>query len=130
MSVSQSPEPQVPKSNLADQENRHGADVFSTIEASSEFEELKRKFRGFVFPMTAFFLTWYFLYIVASIWGRGLMDNKIWGNINVAYILGLSQFISTFVIAYMYWRFSNAKLDPLASRIRGEIEELDGSVKK
>lgn len=130
MSSPESPPPQVPKSNLADTSNRHGADVFTTIEESTEFAELRRKFRGFVFPMTAFFLFWYFLYIAASIWGRDMMDTKVWGNINVAYLLGLSQFLSTFIIAYLYWLFSNAKLDPLASKIRGEIEELDGSVKE
>lgn len=130
MSVSESKQPQVPKSSLSDQGNRHGSDVFTTIEQSAEFGELRRKFRGFVFPMTAFFLCWYFLYIILSIWARDMMDTKLWGNINMAYVLGLSQFLSTFIIAYLYWRFSNAKLDPLASQIRGEIEELDGSVKK
>lgn len=131
MSVSQpSQEPPVPKSSLGDHGNRHSADVFTTIEASPEFEELRKKFRGFVFPMTAFFLLWYFLYIFASIWARDLMDTKLWGNINLAYVLGLSQFLSTFIIAYLYWRFSNAKLDPLAARIRAEIEDQDGSVKR
>jgi hypothetical protein len=36
--------------------------VWAETQASPEFQELKRKFRGFAFPLTAAFLVWYFLY--------------------------------------------------------------------
>ncbi len=100
--------------------------TYSRIEESEDFRELRRKFRGFAFPMTAAFLAWYLLYVVASGWFRGFMGTKLWGNINVAYVFGLLQFVTTFVIAWLYWRHADRVLDPLAERIRGEIEGVTG----
>ncbi len=100
-----------------------GDDRYLRIEESDDFRELRRTFRGFAFPMTALFLAWYLLYVVASGWFRDFMGSKVWGNINVAYVFGLLQFVSTFVIAWVYWRHADRRLDPLASRIRGEIED-------
>lgn len=96
--------------------------TYQRIEESEDFRELRRKFRGFVFPMTAIFLAWYLLYVVASGWFRDFMGTKLWGNINVAYVFGLLQFVTTFLIAWLYWRHADRVLDPLAERIRGEIE--------
>jgi uncharacterized membrane protein (DUF485 family) len=101
-------------------------ELYATIEDSADFRELRRKFRGFAFPVTALFLAWYLLYVVASGWFHGFMGTKLWGNINVAYVFGLLQFVTTFLIAWLYWRHADRQLDPLAARIRGEIEEVDG----
>ena len=45
------------------------------------------------------------------------------GHVNVALIFGLLQFVSTFVIAALYGRFANRKLDPLAQRPERQVQE-------
>ena len=50
------------------------------------------------------------------------MNTKVVGNINVALVFGLLQFVSTFVIAYVYSRYSTKNLDPLANKLRDEFE--------
>jgi uncharacterized membrane protein (DUF485 family) len=50
------------------------------------------------------------------------MSTKLWGNINVAIVFGLLQFVSTFVITGLYVRHANRKLDPLADKIRSEMD--------
>jgi uncharacterized membrane protein (DUF485 family) len=50
------------------------------------------------------------------------MATKVVGNINVGLIFGLLQFVSTFVITTLYVRHANKNLDPLAEKLRGEIE--------
>ena len=50
------------------------------------------------------------------------MGTKVVGNINVALIFGLLQFVSTFVIAFLYSRYSTKNLDPLATKLRDEFE--------
>jgi uncharacterized membrane protein (DUF485 family) len=50
------------------------------------------------------------------------MAYKLLGNINVGLVLGLLQFVSTFVITGLYVRFANRNLDPVADRIRERIE--------
>lgn len=105
-----------------DRGDRPSVASYTEIEDAPDFRELRRRFRGFAFPVTAFFLTWYLLYIIASIWARGFMNNKVLGNINVAYIFGILQFVSTFAIALIYWRHADRNLDPLAERIRNDLE--------
>jgi uncharacterized membrane protein (DUF485 family) len=99
-------------------------EAYSRMDADPRFVELRRRFRNFVFPMTVAFLAWYLLYVLLSAFGRGFMDAKVVGNINVAFCFGLLQFVSTFVIAWLYSRFADTRLDPLAAELR---EELEGS---
>src|SRR5262245_15834534 len=93
-------------------------DRFLAVQSSPEFVRLRRALRGFVFPMTAAFIVWYALYVVLSAYARGFMSTKVVGNINVALIFGLLQFVSTFLIAWLYARFASRKLDPAAEEIR------------
>lgn len=100
-------------------------DRLLTAQRSDDFVELKSRFRRFVFPMTAVFLGWYLLYVVASGWARDFMGQKLLGNINVAYVFGLLQFVSTFLIAWLYSRHMAKNVDPVAARIRNDLEGID-----
>ena len=97
-------------------------DPWTAAQHSAEFATLRRRLRGFVFPMTAFFLTWYFLYVVLAAFAPQFMAIKVVGNINVGLIIGLLQFVTTFTITMVYVRFANKRLDPVGSRIRERIE--------
>jgi uncharacterized membrane protein (DUF485 family) len=101
----------------------HDASVYESVRESSEFQELKRRFRAWTFPMTVAFLVWYLLYVVMSGWARGFMATKVLGDINVGLIFGLLQFVSTFLIAWAYSRHAEKKLDPIADKLRHEVEE-------
>ncbi|MDQ1715509.1 MAG: hypothetical protein QOG52_292 [Frankiaceae bacterium] len=103
-------------------QSRHAAGVYEQIEDSDEFRELRHRFRSFVFPMTAAFLIWYLLYVILSAWARGFMAHKLAGNINVGFVFGLLQFVSTFLIAWLYSRYANSRLDPLSAEIRHRVE--------
>ena len=39
---------------------------YAAVEDSPRFRELKRTQRSFIFPLAAFFLVWYFLYVVLA----------------------------------------------------------------
>lgn len=103
-----------------DQAARHDP-VYDELHARPEFTELRRLYRGFVFPATVAFLTWYLLYVVMSNWAGGFMGTKVVGNVNVALVFGLLQFATTFLIAWLYARYSTAKLDPLAKTLDDEF---------
>lgn len=96
------------------------AQRYLDIQATPEFQQLRRALRRFAFPATAAFLSWYLLYIVMSIYARGFMSHKLIGHINVAYVFGLLQFVSTFALAYAYAKYAERELDPIAERIRSE----------
>ena len=88
--------------------------IYDRLAQEPEFLELRKLYRGFVFPATVAFLTWYLLYVVMSNWATGFMDTQLFGNINVALVFGLLQFATTFLLAWFYSRYSNSRLDPLA----------------
>jgi uncharacterized membrane protein (DUF485 family) len=97
------------------------ASSYLAVERTSEFAALRNALRRFVFPMTAAFLLWYALYVVLSAYARGFMDTKAVGNVNVAMVFGLLQFVSTFLIAWAYVRYADRKLDPLADQLRDRV---------
>jgi uncharacterized membrane protein (DUF485 family) len=101
--------------------------VYDRLHETSEFTELRRRYRGFVIPATIAFLAWYLLYVVMSNWAPGFMNTQVVGNINVALIFGLLQFVTTFGLAWMYSNFSNAKLDPLARDLEEAYREQAGA---
>ncbi|MBB3039320.1 DUF485 domain-containing protein [Hoyosella altamirensis] len=98
------------------------AEDFVRVQASPEFQDLRRRLRRFVFPMTVFFLGWYLLYVLLGVYATGFMGTPVFGNINVGLLLGLGQFITTFGITAWYIIFANRNLDPRAAAIREEME--------
>lgn len=101
------------------------AERYVAVQRSDEFAGLRRALRGFIFPMTVAFFLWYALYVILSAYARGFMGTKLFGsNINVALVFGLLQFVSTFLIAWLYSRYADRKIDPVADRIREEMGEV------
>lgn len=95
---------------------------FIETQQSPEFQELRTRLRKFVFPMTVFFLVWYGLYVALGAFAHDFMATPVWGNVNVGLLIGLGQFLTTFVITGLYVRFANRELDPRAAAIRDELE--------
>ena len=110
-----------------DQAQRHDP-VYDRLHETAEFTELRRRYRGFAFPATVAFLSWYLLYVVMSNWATDFMSIQLWGNINVALVFGLLQFVTTFLIAWLYSRYSTKNLDPLARQLDEEYREGRGEV--
>ena len=94
------------------------SDPYVAIQRTDDFVELRRRFRRFVFPMTALFLAWYFLYVLLAAYAPEFMSQKVWGEINVGLLFGLGQFVSTFAITVLYVRWADREFDPRAEALR------------
>jgi uncharacterized membrane protein (DUF485 family) len=110
-----------PATDAHDQAQRHDP-VYDRLHETAEFTELRRRYRGFAIPATVAFLVWYLLYVVMSNWAHDFMSAKVVGNINVALVFGLLQFVTTFAIAFAYARYMNRNVDALARQIEGEYD--------
>ena len=110
----------------ADRLPRRDHELYNRMAQERDFVELRRRYRNFAFPATIAFMSWYILYIVCNNWARDFMDTQVVGNINVALVFGLLQFVSTFTIAYFYARHARKSLDPLASKLRDEFDRETG----
>jgi len=98
------------------------ATTYEEVQASPEFAALRRRLRSFVFPLTAAFLAWYFLYVLLSTYAADFMAKKAFGNITVGLLFGLGQFVTTFAITMWYASWANKNFDPEAEAIRARIE--------
>lgn len=95
---------------------------YERAQASPEFQELRRRVRAFAFPMTAAFLLWYLSYVLLSTYAVDFMSTPVIGHVNIGLLFGLGQFASTFAITFLYVRHANRRLDPIADKIRTELE--------
>ena len=104
---------------------RTGENPYLVVERSPEFRALRSRYRRFIFPMGAVFMAWYLLLIYCAGWQREWMSKPVVGSITVGYVFALLQFLTTFLIAWLYTRYANRNIDPEASRLKGEVERLD-----
>lgn len=96
---------------------------YIAVEESPRFRELRRTQRSFIFPLAAFFLIWYFVYVLLAAFAHDFMAQRVWGDITIGLLLGLGQFVTTFAITMWYVSFANKRLDPIATEIREELEK-------
>jgi uncharacterized membrane protein (DUF485 family) len=95
---------------------------YREVAESPDFRELQRRHRSFVFPLAAVFLVWYFIYVLLAAFAHDFMATPVIGSVNVGLLFGLGQFVTTFVITMLYVRYANRRLDPLAEKIRTELD--------
>jgi uncharacterized membrane protein (DUF485 family) len=98
---------------------------YVAYEKTPQFIALKRRRIRFVFPMAAFFLLWYFAFVLVAAYRPDIMATPVSGNINLGLLLGLGQFVTTFTITMWYVSFSNKKLDPMGAELRSELEKME-----
>jgi uncharacterized membrane protein (DUF485 family) len=102
-----------------------GTTVHQRVQAGAEFAELRRRQRRFVFPVTAAFLLWYLAYVLLACYARDLMAVRVADGVNLGLVIGLLQFVSTFVISTVYVVYARDRLDPLAAQLRARVEAED-----
>ena len=71
---------------------------------------------------TVAFLVSYFLYVLLSTYAEDLMSTPVVGHLNLGLVFGLAQFASTFLITWLYVRHASRRLDPIAAKLRTELE--------
>ena len=110
-------------------EHHRGRETYTPVEESyvamqesADFQDLRKRYRGWVLPVAAGSLVWYFAYVLLTTYAPGFMSEKLVGNINVGLVAGLLQFVSTFLVTALYIRHADKELDPRSSRLREQFE--------
>jgi uncharacterized membrane protein (DUF485 family) len=97
--------PKAPHERTADEEA--GAINWEAIAASARFQELLRAKRRFIIPAMLVFIAYYFALPVLVGYARPLMEKRVFGPVNLAYLFALSQFFMAWIIAALYVRAAN-----------------------
>jgi uncharacterized membrane protein (DUF485 family) len=95
--------------------------TWEEVQASPEFQAMRRSFRRFVFPMTVAFLVWYFAYVLMAAYATEFFATPVFGNVNVGILFGLGQFLSTALITIAYVRWTDRNLDRQAAEIGARV---------
>ncbi|MEJ5997298.1 DUF485 domain-containing protein [Corynebacterium sp. H130] len=95
---------------------------FRAMQQSPQFQELRSTFRGFTFPMSVLFFVWFIAYVLVATYMPEQMGMKVFGNVNLGIVLGILQFVTTFIITWVYIKFANKNIEPRATAIRQEME--------
>ena len=113
------PAPEAPRPEVAHPGPAAGEEVhWEGLEQTEEFRELVRRRFRFVLPATIFFLVYYFLLPLGNGLAPDLMKTKVFGEVNIAYLFALSEFVMAWVLAYLYIRKANTVFDSLAAKVR------------
>ena len=88
------------------------------VAATEDFKALLAAKRGFIVPATVFFVVYYFALPLLVGYAPSVMETKVFGVVNLAYLFALSQFFMAWTIAALYLRaagrFDNMARDLLA----------------
>ena len=91
------------------------------IASSRDFRELIREKRNFILPATIFFLVYYFGFLVFVGYFPTIAEMNVIGNINIAYLSALSEFVMAWVLVYLYVRRAGL-FDRLAQAIFNKVK--------
>src|SRR5436190_6735865 len=81
---------------------------WKAIEATPDFRELVAARKRFTVPAVVFFLLYYFSLPVLVGYFPRVMETRVIGAVNLAYLFALSQFFMAWILAYLYVRRANA----------------------
>jgi uncharacterized membrane protein (DUF485 family) len=92
---------QKPSHEQTAQEDKDMAN-WNAIANDSEFKQLLSAKARFILLATIFFIIYYFTLPVLVGWFPHVMDRKVVGEVNWAYLFALSQFFMAWILAFLY----------------------------
>lgn len=90
------------------------------IAAMSTFQALLVAKQRFIIPATLFFLVYYFALPLLVGYAPQMMETKVLGVINLAYLFALSQFLMAWILAALYIRAAK-RFDVMAAEVVAEL---------
>lgn len=99
--------------------------VWDEIAESKAFRDLMTTKRIFIVPAFIFFVVYYFALPVLVGYAPEFMAKKVAGQVNLAYLFALSQFVMAWIIAALYVKAA-ANFDRLANDILEKSEKSKG----
>jgi uncharacterized membrane protein (DUF485 family) len=112
-------------STVAIAARRSGASASCAIQGKAKrLSDLKNQRRAIVVPLFVLSFIVYVGTLVVLSYGPTMVAQRVSGSINVAYLLALLQFASTFLVAVVYSVLAKKLIDPVTNEMASEsIEE-------
>jgi uncharacterized membrane protein (DUF485 family) len=101
---------------------------WTRVAMSSGFKALIKAKMKFIVPATIFFLVYFFALPLLVGYAPDLMNRKVIGSINIAYLFALSQFFMAWGVALLYVRAAS-RHDRMAQEVIKDSDEKSGGNK-
>jgi uncharacterized membrane protein (DUF485 family) len=92
----------------------------ASLRTGPSFERLAKRRSRVVVPLFALSFAFFLVTLLIVSYCPALVSRPIVGSVNVAYLLAMLQFLTTFLIAIVYTWVARRALDPLAIRALSE----------
>ena len=109
-----------PLSNGVSEEPTSSAS-WERVAAMAEFKALLAAKLKFIVPATVFFLVYYFALPILVGYAPHLMETKVLGVVNLAYVFALSQFFMAWILAALYLRAAG-RFEEMAKEVVNKAE--------
>jgi uncharacterized membrane protein (DUF485 family) len=96
------------------------------LENSAQSKALVAQRRRVVVPCLAVFVVVFGTFTVLAAWARHFMARQIASGFTVAYAFALGLILMTWLLALIYIRASNARIDPLAKAVVDSVARDQG----
>ena len=117
--------PREPRRHAADHRSRRQDPIYDDLRRHPGLPRAAQALSRLRVPGHGRVPAWYLLYVVMSMWAHDFMSTQVFGNINVALVFGLLQFVTTFLLAWLYSRFSTDNARPAGPRARRRVRGHD-----
>ncbi|MDP1418596.1 DUF485 domain-containing protein [Peribacillus simplex] len=93
---------------------------YTKIVQSQSFQELLRKKRNFIVPLSIFFMVFYFTLPILTSYSK-VLNSYAFGAISWAWVFAFAQFVMTWTLCILYSKKA-AKFDQLVEKIVKEAK--------
>jgi len=97
-------------------------DMVSNEAAHASIRALIKEKVKFLVPMTVIYMTSFIGLTLLADFARGFIGTKVIGAVNVGYVLIAFNYLLSWVLALVYVKIANERLDPLAAKAASEVK--------
>jgi uncharacterized membrane protein (DUF485 family) len=97
-------------------------DVWSAVQHSAEYRELRAAQRRFLVPASVVYLAVYFGFLVLALGVPSLFQHRVHGGLNIGFVVLTAMFVLVWVGVLVHNSIARRHWDPRIARVRAQVQ--------
>ncbi|MBO0875090.1 MAG: DUF485 domain-containing protein [Pseudonocardia sp.] len=97
-------------------------DVWSTVQHSAEYRELRATQRRFLVPASVVYLVVYFGFLVLALGAPSLFQQPLYGGLNIGFVMLTAMFVLVWIAVLVHNSIARRSWDPRIARVRAQVQ--------
>lgn len=110
-----------PNEAVKEQGRENSAIDFTKVVQSQKFQELLKKKRNFILPLSIFFFVFYFTLPITTAYST-VLNQEAFLHMNWAWVFAFAQFVMTWTLCTLYTKKAKS-FDAIAEEIKKDIRK-------